>query len=111
MNEDRRATFLDEAWNSVARIVDNEDGLEWVLFSAATQRPGKLELMNTNEFLVRHVVLAGIKKNREYGMASYNDYREYFGFGRVNSVEEITSNVVFRRRLKELYGNVDNIEY
>ena len=47
--------WLDKRCNSVARLVDEPDGLERVLFSAATQRAGKLALCNNNRWLLRHV--------------------------------------------------------
>lgn len=102
---------LDEDWNSVKWLVDQPDGLERVLFSAASQRAGKLELLNSNQWLVHHVIQPGLAKCREYELASYNDYREHFGFPRVKTFEQITTNPATLERLKSVYQNVDQVEY
>lgn len=101
----------DEKWNSVNWLSNAEDGLERVLFSASSQRAGKLELLNTNEWLVKNVVKAGIQRSRDFEIASYNDYREYFGFPRMETFEQISSNPEIQQRLKDVYGHPDQIEF
>ena len=98
-------------WNAVDWLVNDPHGLERVLFSAASQRAGKLQLMNSNRWLVQNVIKPGMAKCREYELASYNDYREHFGFGRVTSFEQITADPVVQNKLKSVYGHVDKIEY
>lgn len=98
-------------WNAVDWLANDPHGLERVLFSAASQRAGKLQLMNSNRWLVQNAIKPGMAKCREYELASYNDYREYFGFGRVTSFEQITTDPVVQNRLKSVYGHVDKIEY
>ena len=103
--------WLGEEWNSVKWLTDTEDGLDRVLYSASCTRAGRLELLNVNKWLVNHVIKPGIEKTREYELASYNDYREYFGYGRLEKFEDISDNRVLTDMLKNVYGTVDNIEY
>lgn len=102
---------LSERWNSVNWLAEKDDGLEKLILSAVGQRAGKLTLMNTNPWLVDHVVLRGIQKTREYEMASYNDYREHFGYTRLKKFEEITDDPKLVQKLKSVYRTVDDIEY
>ncbi|KAI0567764.1 prostaglandin G/H synthase [Gracilaria domingensis] len=104
-------SWLDENWNSVKWIADKDGGLERILFSASSQRAGKLTLLNTNKWFLKKILRPGMRKTREYQLGSYNDYREHFGFGRLKRFEEITSNEKILTKLKEVYGEVDQIEY
>lgn len=103
--------WLGSEWNSVSALCDSDGGLERTLFSAGATRAGKLELLNINEWLVKNVVKPGMKKCREYELASYNDYREHFGFGRMKSFEQISSDPRIVAKLKAVYSDVDQIEY
>nr|AFN20596.1 prostaglandin endoperoxide synthase [Coccotylus truncatus] len=102
---------LDEKWNAVRWIADEPDGMERVLFSASSQRAGKLSLLNTNQWIVEHVVKPGLARCREHQLASYNDYREKVGFPRLTTFEQVTSNPALLEKLKRVYRNVDQIEY
>lgn len=103
--------WLGSEWDSVNVLTESDDALERVLFSAARQRAGKLCLLNTNPWLAEKVVKSGLAKCREYELASYNDYREHFGFGRMKSFDEISSDKQIVARLKAVYKDVDQIEY
>lgn len=103
--------WLGGEWNSVAALCDSDGGLERAIFSAGATRAGKLELLNVNEWLVQNVVKPGMKKCREYELASYNDYREHFGFGRMKSFEQVSSDPRIVAKLKAVYKDVDQIEY
>lgn len=51
-----------------------------------------------------------IQRGREHGLPDYNTAREGYGLKRVESFDEITSNVDVQNKLKALYGSVDNID-
>lgn len=103
--------WLGSDWNAVTALTETPDALERVLFSAAHTRAGKLQLRNTQEWLAKHVVARGLAKGRTYELASYNDYREHFGFGRLTSFDQVTSDPALREQLKAVYESVDQIEY
>lgn len=104
-------TSLSDDWNTVDVLTKDPDSLERVLFSASSTRAGRIELLNVNKWLVHHVVRPGLQKTRDHEMASYNDYREHFGFGRLTKFEDISDNKVLTDMLKATYKTVDNIEY
>lgn len=104
-------SFLGADWEAVNALTETPDAVERILFSAARQRAGKLTLLNTNQWLAKNVIKAGLEKCREYELASYNDYREHFGFGRMTSFEQISSDERIVSKLKSVYKNVDQIEY
>ena len=51
-----------------------------------------------------------IMRSRERGIPDYNTIRADFGLEKVKDFNEITSNLDLAKRLKFLYGNVDNID-
>nr|AFN20595.1 prostaglandin endoperoxide synthase [Gracilaria vermiculophylla] len=104
-------SWFGEDWNAVKWLTEKENGLERLIFSAASQRAGKLTLLNTNKWLVKNVIKPGMKKCREYELASYNDYREHFGFRRVKKFEQITTDAAILAKLKQVYKDVDQVEY
>ena len=93
-------------------------GLPWVLRQCSRSRAGKVSLGNTPSFLVdRHspdrpsVEERTIALMRYARLASYNDYRERFGLPRLRSFAELTADEALRRRLTELYGGIDQLEW
>lgn len=78
--------------------------------SASSQLAWNLGLINTPEFL-SHVEIASIMQGRKNGLGSYNDYREAFGFPRVTRFEQITGDPARVNMLRDLYKEVDNVEY
>lgn len=81
------------------------------LFDEASSQPGcQIGLLNTADFLLP-VELASINWGRQTQMASYNDYRELTKHPRVTDFDQITGNTHIQKLLKDLYGNVDNIEF
>lgn len=107
----RDSSWLGGDWNAVSVLTETPDAVERTLFSAARQRAGKLTLLNTNQWLAEHVIKPGLEKCREYELASYNDYREHFGFGRIKSFEQISSDEKIVSKLKSIYKDVDQIEF
>ena len=81
------------------------------MFEAASRQPaGEIGLFNTPEFLL-WVEEVSIRMGRDMKLASYNDYRAAFGFPRVTDFDQITGDPRRQYRLKELYGDVDRIEF
>ncbi len=81
------------------------------MFEAASRQPaGDIGLFNTPEFLL-WVEEVSIRMGRDMCLASYNDYRDAFGFPRVTDFDQITGDPRRQYRLKELYGDVDRIEF
>ncbi|MHA7773848.1 peroxidase family protein [Roseibium sp. M-1] len=85
-------------------------GLGKAMESASRQRAWNIGLMNTADFLVS-VELASVQQGRTNRLASYNDYREAFGYGRVTTFEQITGDPRRIEALRRLYGSVDKIEW
>ena len=86
------------------------NGLGAMIEAASKQPAGDIGLFNTPEFLV-WVEQMGIQMGRDMQLASYNDYREAFGFPRVTDFNQISGDPKRQNRLKELYGDVDRIEF
>lgn len=85
-------------------------GLASLAVSAAGQRAWEVGLFNTAPFLV-DVELGAIKQSRDHLIASYNDYREVYGFPRVTRFEQITGDPQKVDALRRLYKEPDNIEF
>lgn len=85
-------------------------GLGAMIEAASKQPAGDIGLFNTPEFLV-WVEQVGIQMGRDMQLASYNDYRKAFGFPRVTDFNQISGDPKRQNRLKELYGDVDRIEF
>ncbi|PZV03620.1 MAG: heme peroxidase [Leptolyngbya sp.] len=81
------------------------------LFNEASSQPGcQIGLFNTADFLLP-VELASINWGRQTQMASYNDYRENINHPRLTNFDQITGDVEAQRLLKQLYGEVENVEF
>jgi peroxidase len=51
-----------------------------------------------------------IQRGRDHGLADYNTTRAAYGLPRVTGFDQITSNKTVQQELKQLYGNVNNID-
>jgi len=86
-------------------------GVETLLLSISKASTGKLILCNTHEMLTQYAEISTIKKSRFYNLASFNDYREHFGFKRYKKIEEINNDPEITKLLKQVYNDdVDKIE-
>lgn len=85
-------------------------GLGQTMGLASEQRAWRIGLHNTAAALVE-VELASVQQGRRHRLASYNDYREAFGYGRVQRFEQITGDPRRIEALRRLYEDVDNIEF
>lgn len=81
------------------------------LFDAASRQPaGEIVLRNTPEPLLE-IEEASIRLGRLTQLGSYNTYREAFGFPRVTRFEQISSDPEIIEGLRDVYGQVDRIEF
>jgi prostaglandin-endoperoxide synthase 2 len=87
-----------------------EDGLGAALDAAGKSEVWTIGLFNTAEML-RDVEIASLKQGRDNHLASYNDYREVMQYPRVTRFEQISSASDVVVALKELYTEVDRIEF
>ncbi|SFI86053.1 peroxidase family protein [Planctomicrobium piriforme] len=56
------------------------------------------------------LVSLNIERGRDHGLADYNTVRQAYGLPKVTSFSQITSNKEVQAELKQLYGNVNNID-
>lgn len=85
-------------------------GLNALMQAASRQRARQIGLFNTPDFLLG-VEQDSLKQSREQGLASYNDYRHAFGYGRVRRFDQITGDPDRIAALQRLYGDVDQVEF
>jgi len=95
-------------WNNKMVI---DQGLGALMEETCSQAGTRIGLFNTPDILVELTELPTVRLGRKLQLASYNDYREMAGFPRVTKFEQITSNEFTQEKLKELYGDVDKIEF
>jgi hypothetical protein len=98
----------------------DERGLEDLYYSFGTSHPGAVTLHNYPHALRdlttqdgQHVDLAAIDifRDRERGVPRYNDFRELCGKPRLESIDELTDNAVWREEIRELYANdIDRVD-
>ncbi len=87
-----------------------EHGVGPLCEDASRQRAGRIGMRNTDPAL-RQVELASIREARAVQLAPYNDYRELAKFPRVTDFDQITGDPVIQDGLRDLYGDVDRIEF
>jgi hypothetical protein len=102
------------------RAIVEAYGMPDLFYSMGIAHPGALTLHNYPRFLQELVrdngemfdlAAVDIIRDRERGVPRYNRFREIMGCGRVNSFEEITSNPVWVKELKEVYNNdIDSVD-
>ena len=95
-----------------------ERGIEWVMAQCSRSRASRIGLLNTPDFLTERrrpdhpaVEERAITLMRAARLQSYNAYRERFGLRPKRSLAEVTSDPELLRRLEELYGDVDGLEW
>jgi prostaglandin-endoperoxide synthase 2 len=85
-------------------------GLDGVLIAASRQRAGRIGLGNTAKFLLE-VKRSSLEMARGCGLASFNAYRRHYGLRPVGSFEALTGEREMAARLRELYGDIDRLEW
>ena len=93
-------------------------GVEWVLAQCSRSRASRIGLLNTPDFLTERkrpdhpaVEERSIALMRFARLQSYNAYRQRFGLEPKASLAAVTSDPEVLRRLEELYGDVDGLEW
>jgi len=104
----REVSSLVSLWNP-SLIVD--EGLAQMFNHTCQQAAGRIGAKNTWEFLVDNAEAPTIQMARDAEVASYNDYRELCKMPRVTAFEQITGDPAILRALKELYTEVDDVEF
>jgi len=87
-----------------------ESGLGAIIDGGSSQRAGKVSLHNTPDFLLA-AEHSAIQLGREFRLQSFNDYRVQFGEDELDDFDDLTSDKELANKLKELYGDVDNVEF
>ncbi|NER78504.1 MAG: heme peroxidase [Leptolyngbya sp. SIO1D8] len=106
-------------WNNQMLI---DKGLGALMEETCSQPGSLIGLFNTPDFPVKKTEagvatfidtteLATIQLGRDTQLPSYNDYREMAGFPRVTDFNQITGDEYAQQKLKELYGDVDKVEF
>ncbi|MCZ4279926.1 hypothetical protein O4H49_03995 [Kiloniella laminariae] len=85
-------------------------GLGGIIDGGSRQRAGRISLHNTPGFLLG-AEYAAIKMGRDYRLRSYNEYRTRFGLEEFDDFDDLTSNEDLEAELKDLYRDVDNLEF
>jgi prostaglandin-endoperoxide synthase 2 len=95
-----------------------ERGLEWLLAQCSRSRAARVGLSNTPAFLTDRrnpdrpaVEERSIALMRSARLQSYNAYRRRFGMPPKRDFADLTSDVAVQRRLAELYGDIDSLEW
>lgn len=87
-----------------------QHGLNAMMQAASNQRARQIGLFNTPDFLIP-VEASTLQQSRDQRLASYNDYRQAFGYGRVRRFDQITGDPRRIEALQALYGDVDQVEF
>ena len=87
-----------------------EVGVERVCHDACRQLAGKITLGNTPDFLMK-VKESSLEMARGCALAPYNAYRKHYGKEPATSFEDLTRDPVLAKKLKEVYGDIDALEW
>ena len=111
--------LLRDAFFRPDRLI-NEGGIEDVLRGAAIKEAEAIDSLivdDVRNFLFGPPGAGGfdlaslnIQRGRDHGLEDYNGVREAYGLARVESFDQITSDVELQQKLEDLYGTVDDID-
>lgn len=90
------------------RIIE-ERGMGPLFDDLSRQPAGLISLFNTDPLLLE-IEARSVEVGRELDVASYNDYREHFGFPRATDLRQVSGDPVVREALHDLYGGVDELD-
>jgi hypothetical protein len=113
-------TDFDPVQGAGTRPTIDEYGMSNLLYSFGVANPGAIRLKNHPRGLTNHVRLTGervdiatidILRDRERGVARYNDFREKLRKRRVTSFDEMTDDPALAREIEDVYdGDVDRVD-
>ncbi|KAF4545835.1 Heme peroxidase family protein [Lasiodiplodia theobromae] len=86
-----------------------DDELVALLTNATRTCAGAFGARNTPAAL-KVIEVLGIEQGRRWGLASLNEFRNFFGLKQFSSFEEINPDPGVAQALKALYGHPDNVE-
>jgi prostaglandin-endoperoxide synthase 2 len=86
-------------------------GLKAFMVEMSRQPAGRVGLFNTAPFLVDKAEVPTVETGRLARLASYNAYRERYGFPPITKFEQLTTNDRVVEHLEQLYGDVDELEF
>lgn len=92
------------------RLLTKKRGVEDLITALSGQKAGSITLGNSPRWL-RNVLDDTLSIMRSSKLAPYNDYREHFGLSRAKRFEDITTAPDRLKKLKELYGSIDDVEW
>jgi prostaglandin-endoperoxide synthase 2 len=104
---DRDVAIDDTLFNSDILI---ERGLGGCFEDASNQRAGRVGLFNTAPE-IWEAEAASIRQARAVQLRPYNEYRRLARFPRAARFEDVSSDVRVQQGLREVYGDVDAIEF
>ena len=116
-----REANLTEVAGSGARKLYDDVSFDDAVYSLATENPGALVLNNFPETLRRidkkpeeniflDLAAVDILRDRERGIPRYKAFRASIGATPPESFSDITTDVVWQKRLEEVYGTVDKVD-
>lgn len=85
-------------------------GCKALLEHASEIKMPRLGLHNTPDFL-RNLEVTTLLHSRVLKTESYNAYREFFGYAKAKDFSDITKDKLLQEELKNIYENVDNVDY
>jgi hypothetical protein len=101
-------------------VILQETGIDPVLKYLASDRAQEVDTKVVDElrnFLLDSAHHGGldlaalnIQRGRDHGLADYNSVRAAYGLPKVTSFAQITSDPALQQQLKDLYGDVNNID-
>jgi hypothetical protein len=114
----KNLTLHDVSGRNTRKVLDEVATLD-LLYSFGIAHPGAITLHNYPRSLQDLVRLDGermdlasveIFRDRERGIPRYNEFRRHLHMPAVRSFEELTPNREWARELREVYGDVENVD-
>ena len=99
--------FADLQFNS---HIIQELGLKQIAVDITSQNIGRLGLNNTPDFL-KYIEITTLLHSRILKTQSFVEYKQFFEAVEIKDFSDITKNVELQKKLKELYLDVENVDY
>jgi len=105
-----RALALEDSTFRTRELLQTQ-GLAALVDSASRQPAGRVGLRSTAPMLVEMAERPTIDAGRRVNLRGYNEYRVACKFERARTFEDISSDPRISGRPRELYGDVDDVEF